>query len=65
MYLYPELVGDDMRQGGFAQPRWPVEQNVVQGVTPLVGGLHGNPQLLLHLALPEHLSQGLGAKSAV
>ena len=60
----PHLLGDDARQGGFAQARRAVEQDVVQGLLPLPGGLDEDRQVLLRLLLADVLRQGLGAQGA-
>ena len=56
----PHLLSDDACQGGLAQSRRAVEQNVVQRFLPLPGGLNKDAQILLGLFLTDVLRQGLG-----
>ena len=48
------------RQRGFAQAGRAVEQHVVQGLSPLLGGLDEHGQVVLRLLLADILPQGLG-----
>src|SRR5690606_21087448 len=46
-YPHAHLVGDDVRQGGLAQTRRSVEEQVVEGLAPLARRLEVDRQLLL------------------
>ena len=48
---HPQLVGDNPRQGGFAQARRAVEQHMVQGLLPLPGRLDKHRQIFLDFLL--------------
>ena len=56
----PHLLGDDPGQRGLAQAGRAVEQHVVQGLSPLLGGLDEHGQVVLRLLLADILPQGLG-----
>src|SRR5690606_33758915 len=47
----PHLVGDDMRQRGFAKPWRTVKQYVVQRFSAQLGRLHENAQIFQYLLL--------------
>ena len=51
----PHLVGDDIGQGGLAQPRKSVKQGVVQGFAAVAGRLEEHGQALLELFLADIL----------
>ena len=58
----PHLVGYDAREGGLAQARGAVEQDMVQGLTAHFGRLDEHLQVGLGLLLPDVLPQGLGRR---
>ena len=51
------LVGDDVRQGGLAEAGRPAEENVVDGVGALPGGLDEDAKIFLALRLPNVVLQ--------
>ena len=51
------LVGDDVRQGGLAEAGRPAEQDVVDGVGALAGGLDEDAEVFLALRLPDVVLQ--------
>ena len=61
----PHLLGDDARQGGFAQARRAVEQDVVQGLLPLAGGFNKDGKVFLGLLLSDVFFQGLRPQGAL
>ena len=52
-------------EGGLAQAGRAVEQHVVQGLSPLLGGLDEHGQVVLRLLLADILPQGLGAQGTL
>jgi len=58
----PGFVGDDMRQGGFPQPRRAVKQDVVDRFLAHPGGFDGNPKRLHDFLLADIIVQAVGAK---
>ena len=50
--VYLHLAGDDMRQCGFAEAGGSAEQNVVNRIGALPGGLDQDAEVLLALRLP-------------
>ena len=59
------LVGDDIGQGGLAQPRKAVEKHMVQGLAAVLGGLDGDLQIALELVLADVLGQRPGADGQI
>ena len=59
------LVGDDAGQGGLAQTRGAVEQNVVQGLVPHLSRLDEYLQIALGLLLADVLPEGLGPQGVL
>ena len=57
---YGQFVGDDGGERGLAEPRRPVEQDVIQGFAARTCGLDGNRQVLFDLGLPDKFCQPLG-----
>src|SRR5690606_21530376 len=64
-YAHAHLVSDDVRQGGLAQPRGSVEEEVVEGLAPLPRRLQVDGQLALEARLPYVLRQGGRAQTNV
>src|SRR6266705_6664196 len=54
------FLGNDIGDSGFAHARRPVEDAVVQGFSPLLGGFHTDTQRLLHPRLTHILVEALG-----
>jgi len=61
---HTQLVGDDMRQGGFAQSRWAMQQHMVECLATLNSCLDKDAEVVNHLFLsgktgksirPEHV----------
>ena len=57
------FIGDDVRQGCFAQPGRTVKEDVIHGFRPQFGSFDGNPQrldrlLLSHIVIQVFRSQG-------
>ena len=63
--VLPHLAGDDARERRLAQTRRAVEQNVVERIPPLPGGLNVDVQAVLHRLLPDVFAQGFGAEAAL
>ena len=59
------FVGDNRRQGGFAQPGAAVEADMLQHGAPGFGRLQHQPQRGLQRLLPDEVSQGLGPPVAL
>ncbi len=53
--VYPELVGDDVGQGGLAEAWGAKEEEVLQGLAPGLGGLEVDPELVLQALLADVL----------
>ncbi len=62
---HPHLGGDDIGQGGLAQAGGAEEEDMVQGLLPLLGGLNGDLQVLLDLRLPDELGKPAGAEGGL
>ena len=58
------LAGDNARERRFAQTRRAVEQNVIERIPPLPGGLNVDVQAVLHRLLSHVFTQGFGAETA-
>ena len=58
-------VGEYIRNRRLSQSGRAVEQKVVQGFSPLLGRLDGNPQALLELSLPHIFAQPLGPQRSL
>jgi hypothetical protein len=54
-HLDPQLVGDDRRERGLAEPGRAVEQDVVHGLAAALGGLEEDAELLAHRRLADEL----------
>ena len=63
--VLPHLAGDDARERRLAQTRRAVEQNVVERIPSLPGGLNIDVQAVLHRLLPDVFAQGFGAEAAL
>ena len=61
----PHLVGDDVGQGGLAEPRGTEDQDVVQGLAALAGGADEDLHLLAHRRLADIIRQAPRADRAV
>src|SRR5690606_21720455 len=61
----PQLVGDDVAQRGLAQAGWAEDQDVVQGLAAVSGGLDVQAHLLAHRLLAEVLVQPLRADAGL
>ncbi len=61
----PHLGGDDVSQGSLAQARWAIEQDVVEGVAPTLGGGDSDIKIFFNFVLPDEIIQGLGAQTGV
>ena len=48
---YPHLIGDDHGHGGLTQAWWPIEQDMVQGLFPLLGGLNIDGDFVFNFGL--------------
>ncbi len=59
------LRGDDVGQRGLAETGWAVEEQVVQRLVALEGGLRGDVQVVLQLLLSDELSQPLRTQRVV
>ncbi len=59
------FVCQDMRQGGFSQPRRAVKQHVIERLATLAGGGNQNRQVFLDLFLPDQVAQVLRAQGVV
>ena len=59
------LVGQDMRQRGFAQPRRAVEKDMVKRLPSLSSCFDQNRQVLFHLFLSDQVGQQLGTQCVV
>ena len=59
---HPQLLGQDHRHRGLAQPGGAVEQDVIEGFIPRLGGLNRNPKNLFELALADVVRQLLRPK---
>jgi hypothetical protein len=55
----PELVREDLRHRGLAEPRRTVEQRVVERLAALLGGRHEHLELALERVLPDVLGEPL------
>ena len=63
--VHPHLVGDDAGEGGLAQPRGAVEEDMVQGLVPELGRVDEHGEVLLGLFLADVLGQALGAQGSL
>ena len=61
--LHAHLIGDDPRQGGFAQAGRAVEQHVVQGLIAPPGGLDIDREIALGLLLSGIVGQQPGPET--
>ena len=57
------LLGDDVGQGGFPQPRRTVHQDVVHRLPPVPGRGEGDFQVTAHLLLAHEIRQAPGAQA--
>ena len=51
------FIGDDVGQGGFAQTRWAVKKDMVDGFLPQLGRFKGDFQGLDHFRLADVIDQ--------
>lgn len=58
----PDFIGDNVREGGFAQAGWPVQQYVVERVASFFGSLNKDLEVVHDLALAAELFEEFGAK---
>ena len=58
------FAGDNARERRFTQTRRAVEQNVIERIPPLPGGLNVDVQAVLHRLLSHVFTQGFGAETA-
>ena len=63
--FHAEFMGDDIGHRGFAQAGRAVQDNVVHRLVAMACGLDGNPQMRLHLFLPDHIVKPNGPKPLV
>jgi hypothetical protein len=54
-----------MGQGGLAQARWTVEQNMVQRLAPALSRGDGYLEVFLNLVLPDKFGEMAGSEAAV
>jgi hypothetical protein len=54
-----QFVGNNIRERSLAQPRRPVEQHMIQRLTPRFRCLNGNVKILFDLVLPDEFLQPL------
>ena len=52
-----ELVGDDVGERGLPEAGRPVEEDVIEGLAPLLRGLDEDGEILLHLRLADELAE--------
>ena len=55
--LHLQFLGDDGGERGLPQPGWAVEQHMIHGFAAHAGGLDGDFEVLLQLALPGEIGQ--------
>ena len=60
-----ELVGDDLRERGFAQAGRAVEQDVIERIAAAARGLDGDGDVFLHARLADEVGHGLGAHAGI
>jgi len=60
-----DFEGDDMGEGCLAQAGGAVQQNVVQGFTPALGGVDGYIQVVLSLLLTNEVGQAPGPQAGI
>ncbi len=63
--IHPELAGDDLGQGGLAEPRGPEQQHVVERLAAAPRRLDEHLEVGLGLLLAHELGQGLRPKRLV
>jgi len=63
--IHPQLPGDNLGQGGLAQPRRPEQQDVIEGLAPGLGGVDKDREIALGLGLTHEFGQGLRPQGAV
>src|SRR5216684_584513 len=56
-----QLVGDDLREGGLAEPRGAVKENVVEGFLAAAGGFDGDLDIFFDALLADVFIEALGA----
>ena len=64
-HIDAHFIGDHRRQRGFAKARGAVEQHMIQGLPPHLGGVDEDLQIALGLFLTDILRQGPGAQRAL
>ncbi|MNE74402.1 hypothetical protein D3C80_1704800 [compost metagenome] len=62
---HTHFLGDDVGQGGLAQPRRPEDQRMVEGFPAPLGGLDEQLHLLAHARLADIVGQAQRANGAV
>ena len=63
--VHSHFLGNDVGQGGFAQARRPVEDDMIQRLPPQLGRLDANGQIILDLGLAHELRQLAGAQGKI
>ena len=61
----PYLGSDDVGQCGLAQPRWAVEQDMVERLVPAFGGGDGYFQIFYDRGLPDEIIEAPWAQTGV
>ncbi|CAI8362417.1 MAG: Uncharacterised protein [Rhodospirillaceae bacterium] len=61
----PQLRGHDLCQRGLAQPRWAVEQHVVDRLAALLGGFDADLEVAAQALLPDEILQYLRAQALI
>ena len=60
--LGADLAGDNVSEGGLAEPRGAGEEDVVQGLVPAAGGLDVDAEVVDDLFLTDELVEAAGTK---
>ena len=60
-----QLIGNDVRQRGLAEPRWTEDQNVVQCLAALPRRLDENRHLILYVRLSDIVGEAFRAHGAI
>ncbi len=62
---HPELLGDDLRQRGLAEPRRAEEQHVIHRLAARLRRIDEHPEVLARRLLPDELAERLGPQRGV
>jgi len=65
LHAAAHLIGDDVGEGGLAETRGAVQEDVLHGVAAAFAGLNGDAQTLDQVGLPDVLAQIGGAERPV